>query len=232
MFKGVVWSLFDGSGLMVKKYAENGYLCFCFNADTANHGEYKIKVRHPNIVYVNEWITKSFDPVGRVVDGEDGKQFAIEKPNIIFAFPDCTFFAHSGAQHERSDEDIQIAYNNARLVESLGLLYNCPWMVENPVGKLSTLWRKPDFYFHPYEFGGYLAEDEGSFHPKMPLRNGYTKKTCIWCGNGFNEPERKPVEHIGFFWGWKFLGGKSEKTKQLRSLTPEGFARAVYEANK
>ena len=23
-------------------------------------------------------------------------------------------------------------------------------MVENPVGKMSTLWRKPDHYFHPF----------------------------------------------------------------------------------
>jgi hypothetical protein len=28
------------------------------------------------------------------------------------------------------------------------------------------------------------------------------------------------------------LGGKSERTKELRSITPMGFAKAFYEANK
>jgi len=31
--------------------------------------------------------------------------------------------------------------------------------------------------------------------------------------------------------GWKNLGGKSERTKELRSVTPLGFSYAFYEAN-
>lgn len=31
---------------------------------------------------------------------------------------------------------------------------------------------------------------------------------------------------------YKKLGGKSLKTKNIRSATPRGFARAVYQANK
>lgn len=73
---------------------------------------------------------------------------------------------------------------------------------------------------------------EPEFHPRMPARDGYTKKTCLWFGNGFIMPEKRPVPHIGMFWGWAWLGGKSTKTKQLRSLTPRGFARALFEANK
>lgn len=58
---------------------------------------------------------------------------------------------------------------------------------------MSTLWRKPDHYFDPYEYGGYLSQIEGSYHPKMPYRNAYTKKTCLWTGNGFTMPDTKPV---------------------------------------
>lgn len=111
-------------------------------------------------------------------------------------------------------------------------MYGVPWMVENPVGKLSTLWRKPDYYFHPFEYGGYMSGEENAFHPRMPARDAYTKKTCLWAGNGFVMPEKNPVQHIGKFCGWAYLGGRSERTKQLRSLTPRGFARAVFEANK
>lgn len=219
----VVWCMFDGSGIMGLPWAERGAKVYCFNADSGDHGEYKIRMEHPLIEYVNMWIDDDFSIKCDIL--------GIPKPDIIFAFPSCTDLAHSGAKHGRTDDALRVSLGNAKMVERLGEEYNCPWMVENPVGKLSTLWRKPDFYFHPCEFGGYMLPEEEVWHPKMPHQDAYNKKTCIWCGNGFKEPERKPVESIGFFWAWKYLGGKSERTKMLRSITPRGFARAVFEAN-
>lgn len=213
----VIWSLFDGSGIMGLPWAMDGHEVYCFNADDADHGEYVVKMHHDNIHYINQWIEPGFD-------------FDV-KPDIIFAFPSCTELAGSGEKHERDEQAISVAVLAAKIAEQLGEKYQCPWMVENPVGKLSTEWRKPDFYFNPFEYGGYMSGFESSFHPKMPARDGYTKKTCLWAGNGFVMPDKKPVPHIGKFWGWAFLGGASAKTKQLRSLTPRGFARAVYEAN-
>lgn len=220
----VVWSLFDGSGIMGLSWAEAGHDVYCFNADSGNHGEYVVKMKHENIHYINIWIDDNFD--------DNRKVMGIPDSDIIFGFPDCTMFAQSGSQHERSERDIDVALSNARMIEGLGNKYDLPWMVENPVGKLSTLWRKPDHYFHPWQYGGWLREDEGSFDPKMPACDGYTKRTAIWCGNGFVIPEFRPGPiNIGYFWAWRWKGGKSAKTKQFRSLTPRGFARAVYAAN-
>lgn len=216
----IIWSLFDGSGLMVKPWADTGHTCYCFNYDGADHGAYAMRVTHKNIVYINKFITP------------DSNFNDIPAPDIIFAFPSCTDMAGSGEKHHREQKDICMAVSTARIAERLGKDFECPWMVENPVGKLSSLWRKPDYYFNPYEYGGYMTGDEESYHPRMPARDAYTKKTCLWTGNDFVMPERKPVEHIGKFWGWAYLGGKSAKTKQLRSLTPRGFAQAVYEANR
>lgn len=216
----VVWSLFDGSGIMVLEYAKAGYQCYCVNADEGNHGEYFVKMRHPNIHYVNEWITL------------DWWGSSLPAPDIIFSFPDCTYLAHSGAKHTRDNDDVNLAVELPKHVEQIANKYGVPWFVENPVGKLSKLWRKPNVYIDPYMYGGYLDASEGSFHERMPLQDAYTKKTGIWYGNGFKLPERKPVPHIGCFWGWAYLGGKSAKTKQLRSLTPRGWARAVFQANK
>lgn len=216
----IVWSLFDGSGLMVKPWADAGHICYCFNYDGADHGTYAMRMKHKNIIYINKFITP------------DSSFNDIPSPDIIFAFPGCTDMAGSGEKHRREQADIVIAVDTARIAERLGKAFGCPWMVENPVGKLSSLWRKPDYYFNPWEYGGYMTGDEESYHPRMPARDAYTKKTCLWTGNDFVMPERKPVEHIGKFWGWAYLGGKSAKTKQLRSLTPRGFAQAVYEANQ
>lgn len=218
----IVWSLFDGSGIMGLPWAKEGHSVFCFNADEGNHGEYNIKMQHKNLHYINVWIDDNFM----------GKVTHIPLPDIIFAFPDCTMLAGTGNKHSRSPASIIQAVDNAKRVNHMGNQLDTPWMVENPVGKMSTLWRKPDYYFDPYQYGGYMTGSEESFHPKMPRRDGYTKKTCIWAGNGFVMPEKRPVEHIGKFWGWAYLGGSSARTKQLRSLTPRGFAEAVFLANR
>lgn len=220
----IVWSLFDGSGIMGLPWAQAGHQVYCFNADEADHGEYVVKMKHEKLHYVNVFIDESF----HLFISKSG----IESPDILFSFPSCTDLAGCGEKHERDAHLVSESVGLAMLAEEIACLACCPWMVENPVGKLSTEWRKPDHYFNPFEYGGYMSGFEPSLHPKMPDRDGYTKKTCIWSGNGFVMPEKIPVPHIGKFWGWAYLGGKSTKTKQLRSLTPRGFARAVYEANK
>ena len=106
--------------------------------------------------------------------------------------------------------------------------------MENPVSVISTMWRKPDYKFDPFEYGGYLPEDDN--HPIYPEhikpRDAYPKKTCIWSGNGFIMPEKIKVNVApGFSDQHKRLGGKSLKTKNIRSATPRGFATAVFSAN-
>ena len=90
---------------------------------------------------------------------------------------------------------IQInAVKLARLVESLGNLFDCPWGLENPISVMSSIWRKPDYIFHPYEYGGYLPENDiNPIYPEyIKPMDAYPKKkkTCIWSGNGFVMPEK------------------------------------------
>lgn len=228
--KGVVYSLFDGSGKAVFDWAEAGYLCYCFNYDDADHGDYSaVKIEHDNIVYVNTWIDVNFDPVSA----------GYEVPDIILSFPPCTDIAVSGSRHFKSksqkDPLFQIkAVETCKVAYHLAEKYGCPYMIENPVSVLSTLWRKPDHSFHPYEYGGYL--DENDVHPDFPeyikARDAYPKKTCLWIGNGFKMPDKKSV-HVdnGFSTQHLKLGGKSSKTKMIRSLTPRGISRAIFLSN-
>jgi hypothetical protein len=161
---------------------------------------------------------------------------------FVMGWPVCTDMAVSGAAHfakkRVADPDFQTkaagyAMDCARLAETLGV----PYMVENPVSVLSTLWRKPDHTFHPFEFGGYIPADQGA-HPTWPDYiapfDAYSKKTCLWTGGGFVMPDRKPVEcdSFGSSTQHRKLGGKSMKTKNIRSATPRGFARAIFEANQ
>jgi hypothetical protein len=107
------------------------------------------------------------------------------------------------------------------IARDLAKALNAPYMIENPVSVISTLWRKPDHIFHPWHYSGYAEEDH------------YTKKTCLWVGNGFRMPE---LNSLGVeydiderrIW-WQSPG---EERAKNRSLTPIGFARAVFEANR
>lgn len=232
----VIWSLFDGSGIMGLPWAEAGHRVVCFNADDGDHGSYSklnAKVLHDNISFVNAWIDNTF--IRKSIDGLYGPT-----PDIVFAFPPCTDLAVSGAAHfaRKAEQNPAFQFNAVRvcrvaqrLADELGV----PYMIENPVSVLSTMWRKPDNTFQPFEFGAYLTE--GDVHPFFPEyirpQDAYPKKTCIWSGNGFVFPDKRPVAvSIGYSDQHTRLGGKSVKTKTIRSLTPRGFAAAVYEANK
>jgi hypothetical protein len=169
-------------------------------------------------------------------------QQRFQNKDVVFgmAFPVCTDLAVSGAAHfarkERENPGFQIrAANHARWCASLFEALEIPYFIENPVSRLSTLWRKPNYSFHPYEYGGYIHDSEAE-HPKWPdhiaPRDAYPKKTCLWTGGGFRMPWTDPVEpEEGHSRQHLKLGGKSMKTKNIRSATPRGFARAVYEFN-
>ena len=92
-------------------------------------------------------------------------------------------------------------------------------MIENPSSTFSSYWRRPNHTFDPCDFGGYLS----------PPGDAYTKKTCLWTGNGFVMPERRRVAPVEGSRMHKLP--PSEDRANLRSETPKGFALATFEAN-
>ena len=87
------------------------------------------------------------------------------------------------------------------------------WALENPVGKLRRYLGAPTMTFQPCDYG-----------------DPYTKRTLLW-GSFNTDLPRTPVEPVEGSKMWSRYGGKSERTKNARSVTPAGFARAFYEAN-
>lgn len=222
--------LYDKTGIMAQPWLDAGYECWLFD------GQHDSGInREGNLVKVGMW----FLPSGIESHAEEIKNM-VGSADFVFGFPECTDLAVSGAAHFAKKRDANPEFQIeatalAKLVELVGNQFNCPWGAENPVSVLSTLWRKPDFNFQPWEFGGYLPEDDK--HPLYPdyikPRDAYPKKTCIWHGNGFIEPEKKPVYvDAGYSDQHKKLGGKSIKTKNIRSATPRGFAQAAFASNK
>ena len=238
MTKGIVLSLYDFTGEALRPWAEAGYECYAFDIQhkgwtVERYGD--VRDEHMgsiNYIRMDLWNIKNITAL----------QDWFKDLNVVFgmAFPVCTDLAVSGAAHFKRkaerDPEFQIkASNHARWCASLFEALEIPYFIENPVSRLSTLWRKPDHTFHPYEYGEYIPDAEAE-HPRWPdyiaAKDAYTKKTCLWTGGGFRMPDRLPTcKPTGYSQQHLKLGGKSQRTKDIRSATPRGFARAVYEFN-
>ena len=221
-------SLFDYTGLMAIPWAEAGYTCLCF--DMQHPDGLSDSDVHENIKFVGADLSTEN---ARIILGSICLGATID---FVAGFPPCTDLAVSGAGRfaskrakdpEFQNKAMELVYFVGELGESLGV----PWFLENPISVISTMWRKPDYKFHPYEYGGYLEDND--IHPMyptvIPARDAYPKKTCLWSGGGFNMPDKRSVEPTRDF--VMKLGGRSERTKNIRSATPRGFARAVFLSN-
>lgn len=238
MTKGIVLSLYDFTGEAVRPWAEAGYECFCFDIQHDNThidtfaGGGLIHYRNADL----HW-GATFDALFDEFEDKD----------VVFgmAFPVCTDLAVSGAawfaKKAEADPHFQLkAVNHAVRCAAFFDVLDVPYFVENPVSVLATKWRKPDYSFHPYEYGGYIPDDQAE-HPRWPEyiapKDAYKKKTCLWTGGGFVMPEPRSVDPEayhgnGYSTAMMKLGGKSQRTKDIRSATPRGFAKAVYEVGQ
>lgn len=138
--------------------------------------------------------------------------------DIVIAFPPCTHLAVSGARHfeqKRLDGRQQQGIDFFKLFTIL----NCEHVaIENPIGIMSRLYRKPDQIVQPWQFG----------HP-------FSKSTCLWLKGlpklVHAEVIEKPTsgwENQSFTKDGRYGGfnGKFNDSK-TRSKTFEGIAKAM-----
>lgn len=200
----VVINLCGRTGNIVRPWAEAGWTCYC--VDIA-HSIRRDRVQG-NITYTWGDVRSWCPPDGTF-------------PAIILAESPCTHLAVSGARDFgrkhwpmlRDGMDLFMACLQA------ARWAGCPYALENPVGRISGIHHPATHTFDPCDYGGYLD----------PPGDAYTKKTCLWTGGGFIMPEPRPVFPVE---GSRMHGmTPSDDRADLRSETPMGFARAVYEAN-
>lgn len=150
---------------------------------------------------------------------------ALDDVVFVAAFPPCTDLAVSGARwfdsKAKADPLFQArAGMVAEQCRMIGELSGVPYLVENPVSVLASLFGPADHSFHPWQYAGLEPADN------------YTKKTCLWTGGGFTMPEPCPGPDLGEPDDRIHKAPPSEDRANFRSATPMGFARAVFEANQ
>jgi len=140
---------------------------------------------------------------------------------IVFAFPPCTDQAVSGARwfKDKGLAGLAAAIELVERARDICEWSGAPWMIENPVSVMSSYWRKPDATFHPSDYTAFEIGDN------------YSKKTCIWHGNGFRMPDPESVSGLPEPDDRIHKAPPSADRANFRSATPVGFARAVFAAN-
>jgi hypothetical protein len=140
--------------------------------------------------------------------------------DMIIAFPPCTHLSTSGAawfEQKRKDGRQQQGIDFFMLFAN----NKCDKIaIENPVGIMSTVWRKPDQIIQPYEFG-----------------DPFSKKTCLWLKNlpllvptNIVEPEERVIFKSGKSMPKWYAEARSLPPKErarVRSKTFPGIARAM-----
>jgi len=191
--------LCEKTGVMAKPWADAGYRCICVDVE-ANPG------KRDGIEFVRADIMDWWPPLGEYA--------------FVATFPPCTHLAGSGARWWKSKGFGPLAEGLKLVVrcEQIAQWCGCPWFIENPVGRLSSI-HKPDHIFDPCDYGGYLD----------PPDDAYTKRTCLWVGGGFVMPEKRRVEAVEGSKMHRIPPGPDRA--DLRSVTPKGFAEAVFRAN-
>ena len=135
----------------------------------------------------------------------------------------CTHTAVSGARDFETKGgymlvDAIVLFEAARQVCEWS---GAPYMMENPVTMLSSIPHigKPNYYFNPSDYTGF------------ELGDNYTKKTCIWAGNGFVMPDPRIAPDLGKPDNRIHFASPGSDRADFRAAAPMGFARAVFQVN-
>ena len=163
----------------------------------------------------------------------DGQEHTIDgRWDLIIAHPPCTYLTVAGNRWFNEERYGEAARQRKRdRVEAVGFFMalanaDCDRIaIENPIGHMSTAWRKPDQVIHPYMFGDHAR-----------------KGTCLWL-KGL--PPLKPTNIVdpgemlsgGYSVGastdtarddrGKALRWNDPQTARIRSRTFPGIAQAM-----
>lgn len=146
--------------------------------------------------------------------------------DLVIAHPPCTYLCNSNLRwYDVSKYGDKAVVRKAYQKDAIAffLMFTkllCPYVIENPVGIMSNLFRKPDCVYNPYEF---IGETEA-------------KRTCLWVSG---VPPLKPTRLIPLtpneithnlfksVYNGRSVKWGSAECSRLRSQTPFGVASAM-----
>ena len=149
------------------------------------------------------------------------------KWDLVIAHPPCTYLCNSGNRHfnvetygEKAVERMRRRDAGADFFMMFTRIPCDHWAIENPIGCMSTRFRKPDQVIQPYQFG----------HPTR-------KSTCLWLKGLPKLVPTNVVEPVTYTYVAKDgrirtdcrerCSGKKADWARIRSRTFDGIAEAM-----
>jgi hypothetical protein len=88
--------------------------------------------------------------------------------NLVIAHPPCTYLSSSGIHWNKRRPDRAALTDEAATFFMRFTELKCAWAIENPVGVMSTRYRKPDQYIQPYDYGHDASKRTGLWLHNLP----------------------------------------------------------------
>jgi len=129
--------------------------------------------------------------------------------DLMIAHPDCTFLVVSGARWFAIEWRQEAQLAALHTVRALMKFPIARIALENPIGRLSTLYRPPDQIIQPYEYG-----------------DRFRKTTCLWLKN---LPPLIPTDGLTTGRQACWLEAPGPERKKNRARTYAGIADAMAE---
>ena len=204
---------------------ESQRVCIAFRK--RGHGAYSCDIQDPSGGHP-EWHILG-DALKAIEGGRittmDGKTHDIGRWDLLIAHPPCTYLTLAGNKWfkpEFADRFPDRQKQRKEAVEFFMAFANADCdriAIENPVGIMSSKWRKPDQYIEPYMFGDPEKKKTGLWLKGLPLLKptNIVEPVIIHCKSGANEP-RWHIETMHF---------PKEERSRLRSQTFPGIAEAM-----
>lgn len=159
--------------------------------------------------------------------------------DMVIAFPPCTDLAVSGALHFKAKQQSGEQEKSIQFFNFFTQLKNEYVCIENPIGIMSSKWRKPDQIIQPFQFGHPESKSTCLWLKNLPLLKhteyAQFKKYRCSCGNIFNAElgkygccfsQAKPLWDNQTKSGQNKLAPSADRAK-LRSKTYPGIAKAM-----
>ncbi len=162
-----------------------------------------------------------------------------EKWDMIIAFPPCTYLTVAGNRwfnvEKYGDKAIKRIRDREEAIKFFMMFANADCekiAIENPIGIMSTAWRKPDQKIQPWQFGHPHSKTTCLWLKNLPLLKPteiLEKPDSGWENQSFNKGTGKYGGFVNYDENRKILAWNNPKTAKIRSKTYPGIAKAMAE---
>ena len=207
----------EESQAVCKEFRARGHEAYSCDIVECSGGHPEWHIQGDALKIINGSTTfTTMDGTSHIIDG---------KWDLLIAHPPCTYLTVSGNRwfdvSKYGNKAVQRHRDRAEAIDFFMKFVdaNCDHIaIENPIGCMSSTYRKPDQIIHPYWFGDAERKATCLWLKGLPLltATNMVEPVVIQCKNGTDSP-----------WHLNTLGLPAEERRRERSKTFPGIAKAI-----